>query len=83
MPTNDSTQKRVSPGPDDHPLKRVRVAAGLSRVDTATLAGGISPETVAKIERREVKPRRSTLIVLAMALNVAPSKLEEHNAPSG
>lgn len=77
MLTNKFTNKRVDPEADAHPLKAARIAADLSRVDLATLAGGISPETVAKIERRDSVPRRSTLIVLAIALDIPPSELEE------
>lgn len=62
---------------DAHPLKIARLAAGISRADLATLAGGISPETVARIERRDHVPQRSTLLALAIALDLLPSDLEE------
>jgi len=74
--TAPDTTDRVGKPADDHPLKVARTRARVSRSDLAALSG-VSLETIGRIERRSHRPQRSTLLALAIALNVAPSSLED------
>lgn len=58
------------------PLEIARTEAGYTRDELAVLAG-INPATVARIEKRHVKPQKATLFVLGVALDILPRELEE------
>ncbi len=56
------------------PLEVYRRAAGLTRPQLGHLAS-VSAETVARLERRENRPHKSTAIVLAAVLGVEVEQL--------
>ncbi len=57
-------------------LKRLRILNALTQEELAGKAG-LTPASVARIERNETEPRPSTLRKLAQALSVQPRQLIE------
>lgn len=58
-------------------LQRLREERDLSREALGAAAGGISSATIARIERGQVKPFRSTVAALALALGVSTDDLKD------
>lgn len=63
------------------PLEAARRNAGLSREQLAVKAG-VSIWTIGRIERRDATPRRAIVLALALALDLAPSDLNENERPA-
>jgi transcriptional regulator with XRE-family HTH domain len=66
-------------------IRQLRADAGLSQLDLAKITG-LTVQSINRIEKGKVTPRRSNLELIAKALKVTPGRLtssqQEYNSPA-